>query len=142
MSQKDIKLYQGNASPKDIVLRALEAAPLQARSTIYLYAGHATPSNVILRNPAEVPVVGGDVTGTIAWTQAGDTWALTGTALVAGEIAFTQEQDTWAANGEAAVFGEISSIMENNSWAISGMVYGLPISRSRRLLAIGARERI
>ncbi len=65
MSQKDIKLYQGNASPKDIVLRALEAAPLQARSTIYLYAGDATPKNVILRNPAEVPTPGGQVNYTM-----------------------------------------------------------------------------
>ncbi len=98
MSQKDIKLYQGSASPKDIVLRALEAAPLQARNTIYLYEGHATPKNVILRNPAAVPAAG-SVTGTIAFTQEQNTWAATAAVLVAGTISWTQSDDTWAVEG-------------------------------------------
>jgi hypothetical protein len=49
--QKDINLYQGDATPKDIVLRDLPLATVSAGTTIYLYAGDATAKDIILRNP-------------------------------------------------------------------------------------------
>lgn len=54
MNQKDIQLFAGHATPKNIILRALPAAALAATTTIFLYAGHATPNNIILSDPTVV----------------------------------------------------------------------------------------
>lgn len=52
-NQKNITLYAGDATPKNIILRALPVATISG-TTIYLYAGDATPKNVILRDPTVV----------------------------------------------------------------------------------------
>ena len=51
-----ITLQAGDATPRDIILRALPLAII-AGTTIFLYPGDATPSTIILRNPlvAEAP---------------------------------------------------------------------------------------
>lgn len=57
-SQRDIFLYAGDASPNDIVLRALPLVDIVS-TTIWLLALDATPKNIILRDPTATPVVGG-----------------------------------------------------------------------------------
>ena len=57
--QRVITLYQGDGTPKDIVLRELPVATPSAGTTIYLYAGDATPKDVVLRDPTAAPVSGG-----------------------------------------------------------------------------------
>ena len=59
MNQKDIQLFAGHATPKNIILRALPVAAAVATTTIFLYAGHATPNNVILSDPTVVIETGG-----------------------------------------------------------------------------------
>lgn len=54
MSQKDIKLYAGNATPKNIILRALPVAAAAVGTTIFLYAGNVTPNNIVLGDPTVV----------------------------------------------------------------------------------------
>lgn len=49
--QRKITLYQGHASPNNIILRPLPVADAAAGTTIYLYVGHATQKNIILRDP-------------------------------------------------------------------------------------------
>ena len=56
--QREITLYPGDATPKDIVLRSLPAATVPAGTTIYLYQGDATPNDPILRDPTTVSVTG------------------------------------------------------------------------------------
>ena len=64
----------------------------------------------------------GAVTGTIAWTQAGDTWALTGAARVSGTAAIVQADDTWALTGAARVTGTIAFTQEQDTWAATAAV--------------------
>jgi hypothetical protein len=59
VSQKDITLRQGHATPKTIILRAFEAAPASPTTTIYLYEFHATPKTVVLGDPTIVRQSGG-----------------------------------------------------------------------------------
>ena len=54
MNQKDIQLFAGHATPKNIILRALPVAAAVATTTIFLYAGHATPNNIVLSDPTVV----------------------------------------------------------------------------------------
>lgn len=61
-SAKDIRLYQGEASQKDIVLRALESPDSVAVTAIYLRAGEASPKDIVLHDPAAAPSVGGGQT--------------------------------------------------------------------------------
>lgn len=74
MSQKDITLRQGHATPATIILRALEAAPPSPTTTIYLYEFHPTPSTVVLGDPTTVRVSGDptpvtyEFTGNVALT--------------------------------------------------------------------------
>lgn len=56
--QREITLWQGDATPKDIVLRALPVADVQS-VTIYLYAGASPSTDIILRDPTAAPVGGG-----------------------------------------------------------------------------------
>lgn len=58
-TQQDITLYPGDATPKDIVLRELLAAPASALTTIYLVQGNATPKDIVLFNVAAQPPGGG-----------------------------------------------------------------------------------
>jgi hypothetical protein len=62
-SQKDITLYQGDGTAKNIILRALPTVAITL-TTIFLYAGDATPKNIIMSDPTVVrpytpPPVGG-----------------------------------------------------------------------------------
>lgn len=74
MSQKDITLRQGHATPATIILRALEAAPPSPTTTIYLYEFHASPKTVVLGDPTTVRVAAGaqtyTFTGDVALTFA------------------------------------------------------------------------
>lgn len=56
--QREITLYPGDATPKDIVLRSLPVATVSAGTTIYLYQGDATPNDPILRDPTTASVTG------------------------------------------------------------------------------------
>lgn len=56
--QRDITLYQGHATPKDIILRALPVASTTS-TTIWLVQGHATPKDIILRNVVVAPTPSG-----------------------------------------------------------------------------------
>lgn len=74
--QNDITLHSGHATPENIVLRDLPAAPAVAGTTIYLYAGHATPENVIMGDPTVIREEAGG--GTTHQVEA----SITGTATV------------------------------------------------------------
>lgn len=56
--QRDVSLYEGHATPKDIILRALPLAAVVSTS-IYLYEGHASPNDIILRDPTVAAGGGG-----------------------------------------------------------------------------------
>ncbi len=49
--QRLITVYPGDASPKDIIVRALPVADVPAGTTIWLYAGDATAKDIVLRDP-------------------------------------------------------------------------------------------
>jgi hypothetical protein len=53
--QKEITLYEGDATPKDIILRALPVAAVSAGTTIYLIEGATPSSDIILRDPTVQP---------------------------------------------------------------------------------------
>jgi hypothetical protein len=53
-TQNDSLLYEGAASPKDIILRTLQATVV-ATTVIYLFAGAASPTDIILRAPSVAP---------------------------------------------------------------------------------------
>jgi hypothetical protein len=53
MGQKDISLYEGHATPKNIILRALPILAITS-TTIFLYEGDATPKNIIMSDPTGV----------------------------------------------------------------------------------------
>lgn len=70
--QKEIILRQGDATPKDIILRDLPVAtPVQ--TIVYLFQGDVTAKDIVLRNPLESPAAptGNDVFGSI--TESSDT---------------------------------------------------------------------
>ncbi len=69
-SQKDISLYSGDATPKDIVLRDLPAAPAAAVTTIYLNSGDATAKDVVLRDPTVQSASGSTIDCTQSSSQA------------------------------------------------------------------------
>jgi len=52
--QYDIVLYEGHATPKDIVLRSLPTVAIVS-TVIYLVAGHATPNDIVLRDVTQQP---------------------------------------------------------------------------------------
>lgn len=54
MSQKDVQIFTGHATPKNIILRALPIAAAAATTTIFLYTTHATPNNIVLGDPTVV----------------------------------------------------------------------------------------
>lgn len=56
--QKEITLYPGDATPKDIILRELPVASAST-TTIWLVEGDATPNNIILGDPTVQPSGGG-----------------------------------------------------------------------------------
>ena len=56
--QNQIKLYEGHATPNNIILRDLPVATVTT-TTIRLYEGHATPNNIILRDPTVTDSPGG-----------------------------------------------------------------------------------
>lgn len=60
------------------------------------------------------------VSGTIAWTQAADTWAITAAARVSGTAAWTQASDTWALTGAAAVSGTLGISQASDTWSLTG----------------------
>jgi len=48
----DVRLFQGEASPGDIILRALDEPPkVQPQTDIFLLSGATNPSDVVLRGP-------------------------------------------------------------------------------------------
>lgn len=57
--QKIITLYPGDGAQKDIILRELPAASLQAETTIYLRQLDATPTDIVFHDPSVVPSAGG-----------------------------------------------------------------------------------
>jgi len=83
--QREITLYPGDATPKDIVLRSLPAATVPAGTTIYLYQGDATPNDPILRDPTTVSVTGPQSYELIA---GGGSYTLTGqvASLLVGRL--------------------------------------------------------
>lgn len=56
--QREITLHQGDATPKDVVLRYLPVASASSL-TVWMFAGDATPSDIVLRDPTETPSAGG-----------------------------------------------------------------------------------
>ena len=88
MSQKDITLRQGHATPATIILRALEAPP-SPTTTIYLYEFHPTPSTVVLGDPTTVRVSGDPTPVTYEFTG---NMALT--FAVASDVDFGDVQPT------------------------------------------------
>ncbi len=128
MTQKDIKLYQGHASPKDIVLRPLEAAPLAASTTIYLYQGAATAQNVVLRNPLAVPSPS---------VSAYSITALHGTYATSGQTASLQKTKLIVAiNGTYSLAGQTATVLRSKLVAASHGTYSLvgqdaTVSRNR-----------
>lgn len=62
----------------------------------------------------------GGVTGTVAWTEANDTAALTGAATVSGTSAWTEANDAAALTGSATVSGSSSWTEANDTAALTG----------------------
>lgn len=79
--QREITLYSGDATPKDIVLRALPVADASPGTTIYLFTGASPDKDIILRDPTAVPVSGGNLTLAISTPGA---IALTGQSMTFG----------------------------------------------------------
>ena len=101
-NQRDVTLYQGDASPKDIVLRALPVADV-VETTIWLFQGDGTPSDIILRDPTATPSSGGDVTGTATAGQGAQSVAASGAyfAAVTGSAVSGQGSQSVDAVGTA-----------------------------------------
>jgi len=57
--QREIVLRQGDATPKDIILREMPAAAAATPTTVWMFEGDSTPKDIILRNPLETPTTGG-----------------------------------------------------------------------------------
>lgn len=133
--QRVITLYQGDATPKDIILRELPVATPSAGTTIYLYAGDATPKDVILRDPrAEPTSSGSNLDFTLeagAVTLAGQTvTAAINTALANGSVTISGQSVTAAigaalANGSLTIAGQsvtttLGVSLSNGSLTIAG----------------------
>jgi len=81
----DVYLYQGHASPTDVVLRDVVPDAAAALS-VYLYQGHASPSDVVLR---ELTLTTVTVTGTATLTTDDVTLAAAGTVSAGGSVTGT-----------------------------------------------------
>jgi len=68
-----------------------------------------------------VSVVSG-VSGTISWTQDGDSWAVTGAAKASGTVAWTQDEDTWALTASVKASGSISWTQDDDAWSLTGSI--------------------
>lgn len=62
----------------------------------------------------------GGVTGTIAWTEALDTWAITGAITTSGLIAWTEAEDVWSIVGTLTGSGALAWTEANDTWSIQG----------------------
>lgn len=63
---------------------------------------------------------GGDVTGTVAWTEANDTAALTGAATVSGTSSWTESNDGASLTGSATVSGSASWTEASDTASLAG----------------------
>jgi hypothetical protein len=63
---------------------------------------------------------GGGVTGTVAYTNANDTSAATGTTTIVGTLARTNANDTSAASGTTTITGTLATTNANDSVVASG----------------------
>lgn len=64
------------------------------------------------------------ITGTIAWTEIQDAWAIAGQTGVFGSVAWTETQDSWAISGSIRIDGSVAWTEIQDSWAISATVSG------------------
>lgn len=100
-NQRDVTLYQGDASQNDIVLRALPVADV-VETTIWLFQGDGTATDIVLRDPTATPSAS-SVTGTAAAGQGGQTVDATGDVVsgVTGTAESGQGGQTADATGAA-----------------------------------------
>lgn len=67
---------------------------------------------------------GGGVTGTLAYTNANDTSAASGTTTITGTLARTNANDTSAASGTTKILGTLATTNANDTVVASGAVGG------------------
>jgi hypothetical protein len=106
---RNVTLYSGHATPKNIVLRAQPAIAL-VPVPIYLYAGHATPANITLRDPTQAPAAGSDI-------------SVSGSASVvlAGMVASTVLESPATASSAVVFAGSATAVVELPSAAGSAI---------------------
>lgn len=70
------------------------------------------------------PAAAAGITGDAAWTEAQDTWAISGQTGVFGSAAWTEGQDSWAISASVRVDGSAAWTEAQDAWAISATVSG------------------
>ena len=85
---------------------------------------HDDPFSIFAPRTIWVPVSagGGEVSGTLATTNANDTAAANGTTTIVGTLATTNANDTSAANGTTTILGTVAATNTDDTCAASGTV--------------------
>lgn len=115
--QREITLHQGDATPKDIVLRDLPVASV-ASLTVWMFAGDSTPRDIVLRDPTETPSAGGTTIVPVDLASSG----VAGGSLVGACLYLSEFSANGAAGGSmvgAAVFPAVLTASGTASDAIA-----------------------
>lgn len=116
--QREITLHQGDATPKDVVLRDLPVASVSSL-TVWMFAGDATPNDIVLRDPTETPSAGGTTVVPVDLASAGTT----GGSLVGACLYLTDYSAQGTAGGSmvgAVVFASVLSAAGASTVAFGG----------------------
>ena len=111
-SGNDVYLRPDRTLSIDVYLRT------GSGNDIYLRREGRPAAGVVEAPPSEA-------TGTIAWTEASDTWAVTGVLTASASINWTEADDTWAITGTVTAGtneGAIAWTEADDVWSITGTV--------------------